>query len=72
MSKLSMKDGSLYYGNGVYIGKVYVEVDGYWVWVAPNPSTGCWSSGELKMIAEFLDELNEPWDKEVREFFENS
>lgn len=71
MNKLSMKDGRLYYTNGAYIGEVYVEVDGYWVWVAPEPSTGCWSSGVLKEIAEFLDELNGPWDKEVREYFNN-
>ena len=27
------------------------------------------SSNDLKMIASFLDEINEPWDKQVKQYF---
>jgi hypothetical protein len=30
---------------------------------------GVMSSNDLKMIASFLDEINEPWDKQVKQYF---
>lgn len=68
---LSIEADGLYFGK-VRIGDVYQEVDGYYVYVAPLDSRGAFTSYDLKIIAEFLDELNEPWDKEVREYFENN
>ena len=70
MKSLHLEADGLYYGN-VLIGDVYQEVDGYFVFV-PGGRGGYWSSHELKMVSEFLDELNEPWDREVKEYFENN
>lgn len=69
-NKLNIEADGLYFGK-VNIGDVYQEVDGYFVFV-PGGRGGAWSAHELKMVAEFLDELNEPWDTEVREYFENN
>ena len=44
--------------NGKYIGVIYQECDGYWVFAAINPENGFWSSPVLKMISSKLDELN--------------
>lgn len=67
---LHIETDGLYYGN-VLIGDAYREVDGYYVFV-PGGRGAAWSSSELKMVAEFLDEINEPWDKQIQEYFENN
>jgi hypothetical protein len=45
----------------------YQEVDGYYVWF---PRTaGCWTSEDLKVIAELLDEANRMWDEHLVKWF---
>lgn len=60
--------GNVYYSNGKLIGEIYMEVDGYYVYVFPS-SAGCWEAAVLREIADLLDYLNAPWDAEVRKYF---
>jgi hypothetical protein len=32
---------------------------------------GSWSSYDLRVIADLLDDLNKPWDNQVKEYFNN-
>lgn len=48
-----------------YIGYLYMEVDGYYVYQPVNVN-GCWSAYEMRIIADKLDELNKDWDEQVR------
>lgn len=48
---------------------VYREVDGYWVW-GPREVRGCWTSVDLHVIGELLDEANRVWDRELYDYFE--
>lgn len=43
--------------------------DGYYVYW-PIKNKGCLDAWELRLIADYIDELNEPWDKQMREYFE--
>lgn len=54
--------------NGKYLGDLIPGDDGYFCWW-PSPECekpGCWPEYVLRSIADKLEELNEPWDKEVR------
>lgn len=58
--------------NNVYVGDVYKEVDGYYVFEPARNTkffSGSWKSHNLREIADFLDNLNAEWDAEVQEFF---
>jgi len=57
------------YENGVDMGELYKEIDGYYVYW-PIDRKGFWSSVPMRIIADKLDELNADWDREVKEFFE--
>lgn len=53
---------------GVNIGVFYLDVDGSYYY---DPATGgLFSSYNLKNIAALLDEINAPYEKQVKEFFE--
>ena len=46
------------------IGDCVRDVDGYfYFWQYDD---GCWSSYQLKEVAEILDELNKEWDEQVK------
>ena len=51
--------------NGVILGQIYREVDGYYVFV-PNLLDGFWEAYVLRAIANLLDKKNEKWDKQVK------
>lgn len=68
--KLRLENDELYYENGAFLGNVYREVDGYYVFWPKNQG-GFWESHHMRLIADFLDELNKAWDDEVKSFFEN-
>lgn len=57
------------YVNGVNLGELYVEIDGYYVYW-PSPRNGFWESHAMREIADKLDELNADWDRSIHEFFE--
>lgn len=71
MRPITNKDGKIYWKNGSFIGDIYPEVDGYYVWVPPEPFLGCWESHVLRHIADYLDEINKPWHDEVCQYFES-
>lgn len=57
-----LTDGILFFNN-TYIGKCYREVDGYYIY---EPATiGQFNEYSLRLIADFLEQLNKPWDKQV-------
>jgi hypothetical protein len=58
-------DTHLIYSNGINLGEVLLDIDGYfYFW--PNISIGgAWTSPLLREIADKLDEMNKDWDLEV-------
>ena len=59
----------IYVGNSDRdIGYIYMEVDGYWVFM-PKTGQGHWDSYSLRAIADKLDELNKPWDDKIKREF---
>jgi predicted secreted acid phosphatase len=64
--KIIVKDNKEFieFENGVILGQVYQEVDGYYVFV-PNPTNGFWEAYILRAIADMLDKKNEKWHKQV-------
>lgn len=56
---------NLYYENGVWIGEIIPDFDGYY-YFWPIARGGSWSAEVLKQIAGLLDVINEPWDKQVQ------
>lgn len=67
--RLRVENGRLIFvPNGKEIGDVYQEVDGYYVF--SSAIQGFWESHMLREIANLLDSLNEPWDTEVRNYFD--
>jgi hypothetical protein len=60
----------VYYYNGAHVGEVGHLEDGYYYfWVAT--AGGAWGPGELRIIADMLDELNKDWNKTVEEGLKN-
>jgi hypothetical protein len=60
----------VYWRNSKHIGDFIRDVDGYFYYWAND--YGCWSSNTLRVIAEKLEEINEPYEKEVEEYFKNN
>ena len=56
------------YTNGVYMGEIYREVAGYYVF-EPAPNRGFWDGWVLAEIAETLKEMNAPYEKQLEEYF---
>lgn len=61
---------NLRYYNGVVVGTIYKEVDGYYVFVPVEGKGGFWEAAHLREIADILDDINRAWDTEVRDYFE--
>jgi len=51
-------------------GDFVKDVDGY-VKYWPEESGGYLESFDLRCIADELDRLNEPWQKQINEYFDN-
>lgn len=54
------------YHNGTKIGKFYMEVDGYYVFL-PENNSGYFNEYSLKLIINKLTELNKEWDNHVKD-----
>lgn len=68
MAKLiTINGGKVLYENGVHLGDVVMDVDGYRYFWPDMSRGGHWGAHVLREIADLLDELNEAWDAEVRE-----
>ena len=59
------------YLNGKLIGQVMRFEDGYYSFLGLDGYQGSWSSYDLRVIADLLDDLNKPWDNQVKEYFGN-
>lgn len=62
---------NFYWENNVYMGYAYKEVDGYYVFILEGKSGGFLESHVLRSIANKLDEINQLWDDQIQEYFEN-
>jgi len=60
----------LYFEDRVYLGFVYQEVDGFYVF-DPKREGGVWQAHELREIADILNELNKPWKEHIDNFFKS-
>ena len=64
--KLNSAIYDVIYENGVKLGHLLREVDGFFVWYPPHPSNGgAWNSHIIRNIANKLDELNKEWEEFV-------
>lgn len=64
---LTKQDSGYYveYYNGVHIGEFVMMEDGYYhYW--PVKGEGCWGAYAMRAVADKLDELNKPWDDQVK------
>lgn len=59
----------LFYGNKT-IGHAIKDVDGYFYYQTGEKS-GYWSPYDLRLIADCLDELNKPYEEQIKEHFKN-
>lgn len=65
---LIIEKDTVYYYNGVKLGECHPEVDGFYrFW--PDLKGGYWDSYVLKAIAEHLDKLNAPIQKDIDDYF---
>lgn len=53
------------YENGVAMGLLMKEVDGFYVFFPDSPNGGFWSEGVLKQLADKLAELNKEWKEKI-------
>lgn len=60
-----VEDGTCYYENGVVVGEVYKEVDGFYVMVFNKTRGGCWEGEVLIKLGEMLMEMNRPWECQI-------
>jgi hypothetical protein len=56
--------------NDVQLGTFYMEIDGFYVYDAIH-RPGFMPSYMLRALADKLDELNEPYEKQMKEYFES-
>lgn len=65
------EDGSiaLHYHNGVYMGDVLMDVDGYYKFWPDKNTTGYWDEESLYSTAEYLKTKNSDWDREIDKYF---
>lgn len=59
----------VYYNERVLIGELIVGLDGFYGFHLSR-GYGRWESAVLREIADKIDELNAPWEKNINEYFE--
>lgn len=59
---------NVFYSNGIFMGELYMEVDGFYVY-EPVLRGGFWEAYVLREIADKLDELNKPWQQNIDDYF---
>jgi len=60
----------LWFEDRVYLGKLYQEVDGFYVF-NPKREGGVWSEHTLFEIAGILKTLNKPWNDHINDYFDD-
>jgi len=63
---------SVTYINGVDLGALVKEVDGFYVWYPNRKQYGFWSAYVLRDLADILDDLNKDYEKEINEYFDRT
>ncbi len=66
LRKIKDFEYEVYYNNGMLLGSIYQEIDGYFVFL-PILRQGYWDGPVLEQIAKYLEDLNKEWDKEIQE-----
>jgi hypothetical protein len=56
---------NLTYENGMYMGSLYQEIDGYYVWNPTWRGGGYIPSHVLLSIGNYLEHINKEWDEKV-------
>ena len=54
------------YYNGVDMGTLEYGDDGY-LYYWPSIKSGCWNAEPMREIADLLDQLNAPWDEQLKQ-----
>ena len=54
---------NVFYHNGVSMGTLEVDVDGYYKYW-PVQRAGYWESSSMRAIADLLDHVNKLWDEQ--------
>jgi hypothetical protein len=70
LSKQENGEYEVSYYNGIVLGSIYMETGGDYVWDFDRTRAGYWSGHVLRAIADKLEELNAPYELELKEFFE--
>ena len=60
----------VYYKNGVLLGEVISGDDGFFAFW-PELRGGFWEAHVLRAIADNLDKINAPWEKQIEAYFDN-
>jgi hypothetical protein len=53
------------------LGSFQLDSDGSYYFWENSKLTGCWTGNNLRDIADKLDEVNRPFDEQVKEYFKN-
>ena len=77
MNLITVKDGTGYLVGldetaAGFIGEFVPEVDGFHVFYPVPKATGFYSEELLRALADKLKELNEPWSKQVNDYFDRA
>ena len=64
-----LKGKDLYAHNDKKIGEVFSKEDGFYDFWPDDALHGYWPAYMLRAIADLLDEMNEPYQKELDTFF---
>lgn len=51
------------------IGSFQLDSDGFYYFWEKSDLAGCWSAHSLRAIADKLDEINKPFEKELKLYF---
>lgn len=57
------------FGVNVWLGEIYQEVDGFYVFWPNHDRAGYWSQWMLRAISDKLAELNKAWSEEIENHF---
>lgn len=69
MKIIKVEGSKVYFHNGVFLGEIFPEVDGFYVFY-PDLKGGFWEAYVLRAIADYMDELNVPIQKDIEDYFE--
>lgn len=67
MTLIKIEQNKVFYRNGVLLGDIEVGEDGYYVYW-PILKAGYWTAEPMREIADYLDEMNKDWDKQVQDW----